>query len=276
MPKKYIPTAKGPYSRHNYEDMEKAVDCVRKGTLSVRAAAKKFGIAKSTLGDRVSGKTELTARSGCNPVLPMELETEVIESVTSSAEKGFGISRKQLLSRIGILCRKTKIKGFKNETPSKHLWYSMKSRHPELNLRKPEKLGNVRARMLNLVVVSNYFDALEGIVGIWNCDETGKQLEHTPVCVIARKGAKNVVGRTGNDRSNITIMACVNAAGIKMPPMLIVKGKTSKSLFGYNTADAPENTVWTYQAKAWMDETISEQWFREVFLKNCGAKRPHS
>lgn len=98
--------------------------------------------------------------------------------------------------------------------------------------------------MLNGCVVDKYFADLSKIVvnldlqekpeNIWNCDETGKQLEHTPVNVIARRGSKSVVGRTGNDRSNITIMACVNATGDSMPPMLIVKGKT-KSLYSAST-----------------------------------------
>lgn len=126
-------------------------------------------------------------------------------------------------------------------------------RHPEVALRKPEKLRTVRARMLNGCVVDKYFADLSKIVvnldlqekseNIWNCDETGKQLEHTPVNVIASRGSKSVVGRTGNARSNITIMACVNATGDSMPPMLIVKGKTKKSLFGFNTAESPQNSV---------------------------------
>ena len=109
---------------------------------------------------------------------------------------------------------------------------------------------------------------------IWNCDETGKQLEHTPARVVALKGTRNVVGRTSNDRSHITIMACVNAAGERMPPRVIVKGKTSKSLFGYNTAAAPPNTVWSYQEKARMNEELCEKWFRKVFLQHCGPERP--
>lgn len=104
--------------------------------------------------------------------------------------------------------------------------------------------------MLNGCVVDKYFADLSKIVvnldlqekseNIWNCDETGKQLEHTPVNVIASRGSKSVVGRTGNDRSNITIMTCVNATGDSMPPMLIVKGKTKKSLFGFKQPSLPK------------------------------------
>jgi hypothetical protein len=75
--------------------------------------------------------------------------------------------------------------------------------------------------MMNPVVVQKYFDDLETIIndlnlqdkplGILNCDETGRSFEHNPVRVIADKGVRNV-SKTSNSRSNVTIMACVNAS----------------------------------------------------------------
>ena len=138
--------------------------------------------------------------------------------------------------------------------------------------------------MLNAEVVSKYFKDLSVLVTklnlttkpdcIWNCDETGKQLSHDPVRVLAKKGTKSVVGRTSNDRTNITIMACANASGKKMPPMLVVKGKTRKCLDAYNVSAAPPGTYWCFQEKAWMNDEIGELWFRQVFLPNCGEQRP--
>ncbi|XP_062575504.1 uncharacterized protein LOC134237417 [Saccostrea cucullata] len=220
--------ARGPYQKNDPSIMEQAVNAVQSGTLSLRKAAEKFQVQKSTLYDRVTKRVSIDAKPGRKPVLSNEIEKRIIKNVTESAEKGFGISRKQLLHRAGVLCKRNKITGFKNFTPTKHWWEGLKKRHPEVALRKPEKLGTVRARMLNSCVVEKYFADLSKIVQnlnlqgspekIWNCDETGKQLEHTPVHVIARRGSKSVVGRTGNDRSNITITACVNARGDSMPP----------------------------------------------------------
>ena len=89
--------------------------------------------------------------------------------------------------------------------------------------------------MLNPVVVTNYFNDLDALLDkldlkekpdqIWNCDETGKNFEHQPVKVIAAKEEKSVIGRTSASSSNITIMACVNAAGRTIPPLFVVKGK---------------------------------------------------
>jgi hypothetical protein len=60
-------------------------------------------------------------------------------------------------------------------------------RHPDLSIRKPEKLTTTRARMLNPVVVTNYFNDLDALLDkldlkekpdqIWNCDETGKNFQ---------------------------------------------------------------------------------------------------
>ncbi|XP_033755670.1 jerky protein homolog-like [Pecten maximus] len=268
---------------HSEETLTLAINAVR-GGLSVRKAAGKYGIAKSTLGDKVTNKSQIDAKIGRKPALPDEVEKQIVDNVKRNAERGFGMSRQQLLTRTGLLCKKMSASVFKNGAPTKHWWQGLKTRFPELTLRKPEQLGTVRARMLNSTVVDNYFVELAGIVEalnlqnaperIWNADETGKQFMHTPVRVIAQKGSKNVVGRTGNDRTNITIMATVNAKGDTMPPMIIVKGKTKKSLYGYNTAEAPLNSIWTHNEKAWMTEELGEEWFRNVFLENCGPERP--
>lgn len=69
-------------------------------------------------------------------------------------------------------------------------------------------------------------------------------------------------------------MACVNAAGNKMSPLFIVKGKTSRSLHGFNTLAAPQGTRWHYQANGWMNDEIGERWFEDVFLMECGKERP--
>lgn len=92
--------------------------------------------------------------------------------------------------------------------------------------------------------------------------------------VIAEKGSKTVVGRTSSCRTNITVMACVNAAGSKMSSLFIVKGKTSRSLHGFKTLAASQGTRRHHQANGWMDDEIGERWFEDVFLMECGKERP--
>ena len=160
----------------------------------------------------------------------------------------------------------------------------MKSRDPSLSIRKPEKLGTNRARALNETITAEYFKGLGGLLcslgiedqpqSIWNADETGFQFEHKPVRVIAEKGSKAVVSRTNNTRENVTLMACGSASGQRLPPMLIVRGKTSKALYGFNASAAPVGAKWAVQEKGWMTDELGEMWFRDVFLKGCGPQRP--
>jgi hypothetical protein len=67
-----------------------------------------------------------------------------------------GISRRQLFSWTGILCKRMKVAAFKNGIPGHGWWGGLKKRNPVLSLRKPEELGISRARMLNPTVVDKY------------------------------------------------------------------------------------------------------------------------
>ena len=55
--------------------------------------------------------------------------------------------------------------------------------------------------------------------------------------------------------------------------MFVVKGKTSRSLYGFNTRAAPTGTDWFYQKNDWMEDSVGEKWFNDVLLKFCGPER---
>lgn len=284
MPKKYVPLKRGKTRVYQQNSLEKAVKAVESG-LSVRQAAKQFNIPKSTIGDRVSGRLGLNSNHGRPPALSPELESKIVSSIKMAAKLGVGLSQSQILRRTKELCSRLDIQsGYSNFHAGKDWFAGLKRRYPELVLRKPEKLTSVRARMLNPEVLGKYFDALfsiitEGSYGehperVWNCDETGFNMEHDPVRVYAEKGDRSVVSKVSTKSSNLTVMACVNAKGSRMPPMIITKGKTTRSIMGFRTEDAPEGSVWTFQKNGWISDEIGERWFNDVFLKHCGPERP--
>ena len=284
MPKKYQYTKRGKTLNYTQEKLEKAVASVQDGSLSVRKAASMYNVPKSTIADRLTGKHPLEAKRGRPPHIPFELESKVVDAVKMAARRGIGLTRKQVLARTNTLCQRTKIAGgYQNFVAGKDWWEGVKRRHPDVALRKPEKLSSVRARMMNREVINKYFHDLATLMeelkveskpwAIWNCDELGKNFEHSPARVIAEKG-HSCVSRTSSRSTNITVLACVNVSGRSMPPMFVVKGKTSRSLHGFRTCDAPPESRWFYQQNGWMDDAIGESWFSEVFLKYCGPERP--
>jgi len=116
--------SKGIYKKHSIETMQTAVQCVQNIEMTVRAASKEFGISKSTQSDHVTGKITDGAVAGKAPVIPIEIENKLVEKVVTAADKGFGMSRKNLLIRTARLCKNMKIKtNFKNGLPGKD-WYT--------------------------------------------------------------------------------------------------------------------------------------------------------
>ena len=103
-------------------------------------------------------------------------------------------------------------------------------------------------------------------------DETSLSLEHSLAQVVERKNGTVVQGKTSNSRESVKILPCVNATGQAMPPMIIMKGKTSPSLRSYNEGVA--GALWGFQKNAWMSDKLGCSWFQEVFLKNCGEACP--
>ncbi|KAK3096889.1 hypothetical protein FSP39_004441 [Pinctada imbricata] len=277
MPRNYIKKKTNAYEK---EKLMEAVDMVRRGE-SIRGTAKQLNIPKSTIADAVKGKYKHPGEPGRKQVIPKDVEDRICRALIEAARQGIGISRQQVLRRVSDLCKRV---GAPVKKLGKDWFEGFKSRHPEISIRKPEKLTTTRARMVNPAILKNYFDELNGIfentglgglpTRIWNSDETGKQFEHDPVRVLAKKGSRNVLGRTTSNRTNVTIMGCVNAVGESMPPMFIVKGKTSRSLHGFNTEAAPEGSMWGFQEKGWMTDSLGEIWFRDIFLRHCGTERP--
>lgn len=214
--------------------------------------------------------------------MPTDMEAAFSAKLRDLADRGFGLTKRLVQVKAAEFCRKADLKTpFKEDGPAGQKWYKgFMKRHPELSLRSPSKLCTNRGKAMSKEVVGRYFGVVgEMINGIdsqhlWNMDENGFNLEHTPCKVLCQKGQKSLNSRVSPSRQNITVVACVSAGGTSMPPMFIVKGKTHKAVHGFSTMQAPPHSVWTYQDKAWMEDSLGVQWFKEVFLKHCGPERP--
>ncbi|XP_065645838.1 uncharacterized protein LOC136076293 [Hydra vulgaris] len=105
-------------------------------------------------------------------------------------------------------------------------------------------------------------------------DKTGMQLEHKPRRVAARKGSKYIQSRTSGNKETITVICCVNAADQVIPPHIVGKGKTVRTLYGFDTENAPRGATWSVSEKGWTKRGIAELWVEKIFLLNIGSARP--
>ena len=272
MPKK----SKNLYSQYEKSRLDEAVKSYVSGKLSLRKASIQYEIPRSTISDHALNKVKPNTSSGRPQVIPKEVEQEIVNETINASEKGLGLSRLQLMLKAGQVCKTLKIKTpFKNGIPGKDWLSGVRHRHPELTLRRPVKLSASRST-LNAEKVNEYFQLLEKVITenslsdpshIWNMDEKGIRIEHKPQSVLSRKGSRSVLGKVSNCRDNVTIVASVNAAGKRMPPLLIVKGTTCRSLYAYDTEEGPADAVWTYQSNAWIEDILGQKWFEEVFFE---------
>ena len=151
-------------------------------------------------------------------------------------------------------------------------------------MRCPEGTAAVRHMCMDRTKIGKYFAALGDVLNkhginnkperIWNMDETGLQLEHEPRRVVAKKGSKYIHSRTSGNKETITVIACVNAAGQAIPPHVIAKGKTQRTLHGFDIESSPPGTTWSVSEKGWTKQGIAKLWFEQTFIQNIGAARP--
>ena len=72
---------------------------------------------------------------------------------------------------------------------------------------------------------------------IFNCDETGLPLDHTPSSAIVIKDQKHPRALTSGNKKHISVLACNNASGYVIPPLVIFGRK------GLNTGLIAEKII---------------------------------
>ena len=177
-------------------DMQKAVKAVEEG-VSIRVAADKYSVPRSSLHNRVSGKVGFQSCPGPSPYLSFEEEEELASFLIQVTKLGYPHTRKQVLSMVERILTS---KGLQVSVSSG--WFErFCQRHPYLALKTPMPLSHARAAASDPDVLNRYLDTLEETLKkhdifdkpahVFNCDETGMPLN--PKCgkVIDKKDYKN-------------------------------------------------------------------------------------
>jgi hypothetical protein len=112
------------------------------------------------------------------------------------------------------------------------LWDKFCKRHQaKLTVRAGESLSPVRLAVSDPEIIDQYFNLLEttlvenGLLDkpmqIFNADETEMPLGNKAGKIVPRKGEKHTYVATSGDKNQITVLACTNAVGFAMPPLVI-------------------------------------------------------
>ncbi len=245
--------------------------------VSVRHAAERFGVPKSTLQDRVSGRVPFGKRSGPIKFLSDEEEVELVDFLCGCAAVGYPKSKMQVLSLVRSVIEK---KGLDAKVTD-GWWSSFKKRHGQLTLRAAESLSYTRAMSSSPQIISRYFDLLEKTLydndlmdkpmQIFNMDETGMPLDPSPMKIITTKGTKHPTSVTTGNKSQITVVSSCSASGYVLPPMVIFDRKILKPEL---TIGEVPGTLYGLSKNGWIDSELFEMWFTNHFLINIPPIRP--
>ena len=163
--------------------MHGAIDAVLHEGMSIRRAAEQYGVPKSSLGDRLSGRVLADASCGPATYLSFAEEEELVVFLTRCASIGYAKSRKEVLA---LVQRVLESRGIQKSVTN-GWWESFRRRHPGLTLRTAVPLSLARTKATDPEILARYFDLLEktiqenDLVGkpgqLFNIDESGMPLD---------------------------------------------------------------------------------------------------
>ena len=145
------------YKHWSDEAMRSAHTAVMDNELSPKEAADRYGIPYSTLRDRVSGRVCFGSHSGPKRYLDDNEEAELVTFLSGAASIGYAHSKKEVITMVeAVLSSKGKA-----NSVSSGWWESFIKRHPQLCIRKAEKVTYTRLKATDPIVMDKYFDLLE-------------------------------------------------------------------------------------------------------------------
>ena len=213
--------------------MENAVKYVKEGRGGLRESARLHGVPHETLRRRVVGAVEEGCKPGPSTVLTNEEEERLALYIVEMAEMGFGLTRSNVRStayKLAEACGKPH--PFHNEMAGKAWLEGFFRRHPKLTIRKPQPLSYNRAVSANVETINDYFAKIGALYArlnllskpmqIYNMDECGISVVHTPSKVITQLGRRNVWSISSAEKGkNHTLLCCISASGQALPPFMI-------------------------------------------------------
>lgn len=131
-------------SSYSQDQLKDAVDAVRKG-MGVNAAARSFGVPKSTVLFRVKKPENVKITMGPCPIIG-ERESIIVEWIKECHRKGFPRRKNDVLDSVQDIVKKEKLQTpFKNDRPADGRYNDFLKRHPEISRRTPEAVSTASA-----------------------------------------------------------------------------------------------------------------------------------
>lgn len=264
-------------AKYSVDKLMEAMKAVKEGSTQF-AAAKKYGIPRSTLFNKISGKSQVGKKPGHGTVLTIIEEKFIEKWILCLADRGFPVVKRQLLNSIQMYLNSNKrITPFTNNFPGRKWYNNFLKRHPIIAKRMAQNLTKSRAAVTEIKLkawhaeVRKYcedndlLEVLNDPTRVFNVDEKGFIMTPKNEVVLARRGQKAVYNRSENDEKEcVTALLGGNAAGMQTPPMLVFPYKRMPSNILLNL---PANWSVGISDNGWQTQQTFYDYMSNVFVK---------
>lgn len=261
--------------------MERALIEVKSGRCTVRQAAKEFGVPKSSLGDRVSGRVTPGSRSGPAQLITSADEELLVEFSLYMSKHGFPLTKQQLVSfASSIYKRQHRRVAFSKLGQT--WWLNFRKRQEKnITIQAADSVVRGRTVCVRKEAVDQFFNLLNTVMDthglrdkphqIFNCNETGFQLGRKRV-ILPKPASLGYKPAPPGSRDHISVLACFSAAGEDIPPFIIY----SKAYPGgvcYKT-QGPPGALYGWSDSGCINSDLFKKWFLKHFLPRAPKVRP--
>ena len=146
-------------------------------SISIKKAAIKYDVPEQTLRYWCKGKIEPeTVKSGPQPVLSMEHEAKLVEHIQSMASVGYGYTRAEVIQLGTEYAQQLGLRG-EQQPLTKHWFYNVLARWPELKVINPKSLSEVRAKVISRESVKLFQWIRAYLTEIWSYGQATLDLQ---------------------------------------------------------------------------------------------------
>lgn len=222
-----------PVKNYTPHQMGLAIEAVRRGE-NVSSAAKKYGVPRITLRNKITGKSPAICSMGPPSVLNNNEEAILVQWLFAMSDRHCPVAKEQLLDSVQLIIKSDgRETPFTDGRPGRKWYQAFLKRHPEVSERLSQNLTSSREAVTQDQIckwfseIQRYFeennleDILKDPTRIFNTDESAFFLNPNPGHVLVKKGDKNVYSISGNEKENLTVLMTANAEGIFAPPMIV-------------------------------------------------------
>ena len=196
----------------------------------------------------------------------------MVKFLLKCVEIGYGCSCQEIIALVQAILEKRGV-----YQVSLGWWDSFRRRHPQLTLRTSGILSYCRVVASDREILDCYFNLLEetlaknGLSGHLSQIETGMPLNPKPVKTITKLGAMNHFFIGGNNKVQVTVLACISASRYCIPPMVLFDRKRLNYEF---TVGKVLGTMYGLSEKGWMDSELFHLWLTNHFLHYAPSLHP--